>query len=280
VGSDPGRTLVDQFPGVDWPVETPQHLATITREYLIDKFEVTISQYRACLEAGACSYPGGDTACTYAVADSRAEWWREHGLAGEHPVNCVSWDQATAFCAWKGARLPTEAEWMLAGRGPAGMAPGSCETTEDLAANDGRCNERTFPWGDDEDGSRANVRAFSSGVDGFRGLSTTPVGFFDGSVRGTYQTRDGSSVHGVHDLTGNLSEWISDWYDPAYYQMAPRMDPQGPPAGVSRLRKGVDYNDPVVPFRSLATRGPGEQDAISIAYGLRCARDVASIVER
>ena len=116
-------------------------------------------------------------------------------------------------------------------------------------------------------------------------MTTTPVGFYDGSLRGTYQTHDGSSVYGVHDLMGNLFEWIGEWYDPGYYAIAPRMDPQGPASGELRLLKSEGFDvlsaPPAPPgqrvvsiFWPLASRGGELPEPGWAQGGIRCARDV------
>lgn len=279
IGSDPNEVSAIE-------PESPEHLATLTRPYFIDRYEVTVPHYRACVEAGACKEPGSGRASTYHSQEGIERKFPV--LVGEHAVNYASYRDAEAYCRWKQARLPTEAEWMLAGRGPASTPPGSCETAEDLAANDGRCNERIFPWGDDRDPYRANV-PFEN--DWEMGLASpewvtipTPVGFYDGSRHGDYQTKDGSSVYGVHDLIGNMFEWVADWYDPGYYAVAPRQDPQGPATGTERLIKSAGFN--ILPtdhydgpftntvFLPLSLRVAALPTLRWDQTGFRCARDV------
>ncbi len=134
---------------------------------------------------------------------------------GSHPVVHVSWYDAVAYCAWSGTRLPTEAEWERAARGP----------------EDGH----HFPWGDElEPGGEHRMNVFQgrfpdhdTGADGWVG--TCPVGSFPPNAFGLYET------------TGNVWEWCSDWFSPAYYRHSPESAPTGPASGTSRVVRGGSY---------------------------------------
>lgn len=135
--------------------------------FSIDRTEVTLAAYRACVSAGVCSEPDAAEGCNWSQTD------RE-----EHPINCVDWDQAMVFCAWRGGRLPTEWEWERAARGTDG---------------------RTQPWGDDPaDCGRAILDEGKGSACG-EGDTTFSVG----------SRLAGATPEGIVDLIGNVWEWTA-----------------------------------------------------------------------
>jgi serine/threonine-protein kinase len=136
--------------------------------FRIDRTEVTVHEYGACVRDGACSRDSftASTACN----------WGKEGR-DRHPINCVSWTQAQAYCAWAGRRLPTDAEWEKAARGTDG---------------------RVYPWGNGWDPKRANAERLD---DGFP--ETSPVGSFPA----------GAAPCGALDMAGNVFEWTDGWAD-------------------------------------------------------------------
>ena len=177
--------------------EHPQHTVYLDA-FWIDRYEVTNGQYRQCVETGRCDAP---TSCD----------WGEptYGDAGkgDHPVVCVSWHEAEAYCGWAGARLPTEAEWEKAARGTDG---------------------RRYPWGDQWDGERCNTRSADRG-------GSTPVGSY---------SPGGDSPYGCADMAGNVFEWVADWYDDDYYSRSPDSNPPGADSGdYPVVRGGSWYSD-------------------------------------
>jgi hypothetical protein len=148
--------------------------------FALDATEVTVGEYRECVRAGRCE-PAFDAISVPGMSAADAERWsqrcnrdREDRL--DHPVNCVDWNQASAYCRWKGKRLPTDDEWEWAARGgKAGSA---------------------YPWGN---APPAGQLCWSDGDPGARRGGTCPVGAF----------AQGDSPSGIRDLAGNVWEWTA-----------------------------------------------------------------------
>ena len=189
--------------------ERPARMIELT-PFLIDRTEVTVAAYRQCVSSGACSTEGlrlhtpshstwnapsnghNTTHFDPARESSTCNW----GTPGrdDHPINCVTWNQAVAYCKRAGKRLPTEAEWEFAARGSDG---------------------RVYPWGDEEP-SPAHLNACGPEcvtwrVDAGIGPSPTmydePDGFAATAPVGSFP--QGKTEHGLLDITGNLFEWTS-----------------------------------------------------------------------
>ncbi len=203
----------------------PAHEVTLCGFYL-DKTEVTVAQYRACVTSGKCSLPATRGRCSYEAPGK-----------DEHPVDCVSWEQASAYCGALGKRLPTEAEWEKAARGSDG---------------------RRYPWGD---AAPSCELAVLDGCGGSAQVGSKPRG---------------ASPYGALDLVGNVWEWVGDWYDPKYFAESPPDNPSGPDEGEARVRRGGGhyYNDAgassVARFRS---RPSYHLDNL----GFRCAIPLMSV---
>ncbi len=221
-------------PGEGGDEEFPQHKVTLDA-YWIDRTEVTNAQYKLFVTATGHEAP---TSCDW------GDPTYSDAAYTDHPVVCVSWQDAKQYCEWAGARMPTEAEWEKAARG-----------------ND----TRTYPWGSSFDGSRTNY--CDTNCEG----SQKDPGVDDGYARtapvGSFPT--GISPYGALDMSGNVMEWVSDWYSLNYYARSPQLNPQGPMGSLYRVLRGGSwygtYTNERIVSRFWMT--PDYRDA---ATGFRC----------
>lgn len=200
------------------------------KAFMIDVYEVTAGDYRACVVSGACTY----------AATSESSYSNYLMERDDHPMNFVTWDEASTYCAWRGKRLPTEAEWEKAARGADG---------------------RKYPWGDLErscDYAVMNDRGIGCGTG-----QTWPVG----------QKPMGMSVYGVHDLIGNVAEWTADWFQDDYYGSGPVANPEGPQDGNLKVVRGGSFLNPEEYLRA-ANRLDYAPNTRASLFGFRCARSL------
>jgi formylglycine-generating enzyme required for sulfatase activity len=239
--------------------------------FCIGKREITASEYASCVDMGDCTV-AHQTAHFAAESQEGTEssaFISLHGAmcnagkAGreQHPINCVSHAQAASYCEAHGTRLPTEAEWEFAARGPQSRAfPwGNAKPTP---AHVNACGKECERWHAGV-GLAAEVHGLMySGDDGYAG--TAPVGSFP----------LGSTHEGVEDLIGNVFEWTAGGlYD---YDRTPAVDPRGPRNAESFVIRGGNFNSGISEFADPALRFAMHRDSYSHGVGFRCASDASS----
>jgi len=190
--------------------EEPVHRVCLSG-FWIDRYEITNAQFERL---------GGEAA-------EESEWGEP-----EQPRERITWEEARAYCEIRGARLPTEAEWEYAARGPSAFE---------------------YPWG-------------NSFVD----WKVVYAGNSYNHPRDVGSRAPGASWVGAYDLSGNVWEWVNDWYDAGYYSASPLRDPQGPDSGTRLVVRGGAWDSGTTLTRAALrnTRFPGVRyDNV----GFRCA---------
>ncbi|WP_433928400.1 SUMF1/EgtB/PvdO family nonheme iron enzyme [Sorangium cellulosum] len=229
---------------------------TLTRGFYIDRNEVTVRAYRACMQQRMCStadhvsltpeaLPGAQAPAPSEDQREAETWSRRcnepRNLTG-HPINCVDYSQAESYCRFRGRRLPTEAEWEVAARGAAG---------------------RAFVWGDDAPTCERACYDRNEGC----------------LARGTEVATCASGAHpsdrtpeGIYDLAGNVSEWVSDGL---VFPPPGGQDPQGDPSFPLKVVRGGSFLDG--PEKLSATYRTAAAPVTAHAWiGFRCAMDVTA----
>jgi formylglycine-generating enzyme len=186
----------------------------------------------------------------------RADWSHPEGpgtsIAGRehHPVVHVSWNDAAAYAAWAGKRLPTEAEWEWAARG--GL------------------EQKRFPWGDELNPDGKHLCNIWQG--NFPDLDTAEDGYAGPAPVNTYPPNG----FGFGTITGNVWEWCADWFSRDYHLYATRKNPLGPAGGAAKSMRGGSYlcHASYCNRYRVAARTLNTPDSTTTNIGFRCARDV------
>ncbi len=242
------QTLYERRMSMPWSAEAfhdeqPARLAVLD-PYYIDRYEVSNQDYAEFMKSTNSAAPA---------------YWDDPRLTNpKQPVVGVNWFEAKAFCEWSGKRLPTEAEWEKAARGPLG---------------------NRYPWGDQLDPAKANY--------GKNHKATVPVD----------ANPEGASYYGVYHMAGNVFEWVADWYDPTYYQKTSQvLNPTGPAepvwlggtgtfvdrltVGEKRVIRGGSW---IAAASSITTTHRFWNDPMNNSYGVglgfRCAMDAPNTLQ-
>lgn len=197
--------------------EKPVHTVYLN-DFYIDRYEVTNALYKVCVTAGACDEP--QNTGNY-----------DNSQYADHPVVYVDWNMAKTYCEWRGAQLPTEAQWEKAARGTDG---------------------RTYPWGEGIGCNKANYLGCVS--------DTKPFGSYE----------NGKNSYGIYDMAGNVWEWVADWYSDRYDENSPDENPLGPDSGQYRVLRGGAWNQDAYLLRTSARLGSEPLD-VYLSFGFRCA---------
>jgi len=201
-------------------VDNPSHTVSLSA-YWITRTKITNRMYALCVGVGVCSPPalvvGG---IVYS-----------NPVYGDHPLVGVNWEQANAYCGWAGGRLPTEAEWEKAARGPGGQ---------------------TYPWGNEA--PSCDLLNYAGCVNSTSSVIAYP---------------ESASPYLALDMAGNAFEWVADWYDASYYATSPIQDPIGAESGVYRVIRGSGYESDSSQIAS-AIRRPADPNTPRRDVGFRC----------
>lgn len=165
--------------------EKPVHQVSV-KSFEIARTEVTVAQYRKCMEAEVCTRPHWDDKTCFFWNGSN--WYMDilpESFRGDNqPIVCVDWEQANTYAKWVGGRLPTEAEWEFAARSGG--------------------KDRTYPWGNAK--ATCDYAVMSENGDGCGRNTTWPVCSKD----------EGNTEQGLCDMAGNVWEYTQDWYQDSY----------------------------------------------------------------
>jgi sulfatase modifying factor 1 len=243
------------------PFESPVHTVELD-SFLIDSAEVTVAEFERFVAATNYQTEAEKFGWSGVFNFSLGLWERIYGVDWRHPdgkgsnakpdepVSQISWNDANAFAKWANKRLPTEAEFEFAARG--GL--------------DGK----KYAWGDElkPDGKllanwwQGTFPDKNTREDGF--LSRAPVKSF------------AANGYGLYDMTGNVWEWTSDWFDENYYAVSPKKNPQGAGGGTEKSIRGGSFlcADNFCSNYRVAGRSRSTPDSGLNNLGFRCARDI------
>ena len=213
--------------------------------FYMDRTEAPVLAYAVCVLNGTCTPPkafADDRYCTWGMPEAMLK-----------PANCITWKQARDYCAFRGGRLPSEAEWEAAARGQ---------------------DERTYPWGNSPPDCGHAVFSPRDGASSLDGCGLD-------SVWDTGALPPGRSPFGILDMAGNVWEWVADWYQPDAYRFRNGSpSPQGPEAGEFRVIRGGSWVSTTPGDLATVHRARRKPDNPSNTVGFRCVYDAPRQVVR
>jgi formylglycine-generating enzyme required for sulfatase activity/serine/threonine protein kinase len=244
--------------------QRPAHQVTLS-PYCMDTTEVTVAQYKACSDTGECKRAPDEN--DWEGIDARAHKLydplcniRDPEGKRMHPINCIDWELASAFCKANGKRLPTEAEWEYATRGSDGRKYPWGDEPPTTGTFLNACGKECVAWGRAHPDPDNPLSAMYNVDDHWP--NTAPVGSFP----------KGASPFGLQDVVGNVWEWVSDWYGP--YSSEGAIDPTGPATGTERVLRGGAWNGSDPAWVRPSYRFKLDPKLRSHGIGMRCAKSL------
>jgi formylglycine-generating enzyme required for sulfatase activity len=236
--------------------EKPSHNVTLDA-FCIDSYETTAGEYKACSDVGKCKRAAAEVDWPSITPAERKVFsplcTASDPAKNDHPINCVTWEMASLYCKAQDKRLPTEAEWEYATRGPDGRVypwGDQAPSAEHLNA----CGSECVAWGRTQ---KTPLEPLYAADDGFP--TTAPVGRFE----------KGRSRFGPYDVAGNVWEWVGDWFAP--YSKDEKKNPTGPDSGTRRVIRGGGWNGSYASWLRPSFRYAQDPSATSHGIGFRCA---------
>jgi len=218
--------------------ERPSHTVEVPT-FMLNRTEVTVSQYQQCVNVGVCAEPYEVDDCEYC---QKCNW----GIptTSDNPINCLTWQQASDFCVWAGGRLPSESEWEYAARS-AGQ-------------------ENVFPWGDEPPTCDYAVmwEDWPNGSTGCGWERTRPV----------CSISAGNTAQGLCDMAGNAEEWVQDEYHADYNGAPTDGSAWEDSLGSGRVLRGGSWLTGYWMMMRTRTRRGGDPEIRTDSYGFRCAK--------